>query len=682
MKSCQTEDLFTEMILERKHDNYVEVSVQTLDETPRNIVNDIQISNENDLGEHTDEGKKLCSNCHKLQQHTSLETVDTSIQTEIEEVIVDHASLCNTEMQGLKSSHQMSTVGVQNVPEIGTKISQTLNRTQSHHAQTDMTSDNCEIALKRSVADSGCQAFFVGRVASVQTDNIELPTDDQSINRNNSQKLNATEVTSALEPALQNFSQDVRLLVTEAVESHQNSLRDLMNKCIASEVKNLKDDMEDSLQQKSAQQSQETELKFSELTHHLNEVLQGQVDSLTEVCNKAATTENSNLANVLSQVNNNLETKFQDMRQEIGEIHNSVGSNEGRIVSHIQDVAKDVKESNDKVLKNLSDIQRESAVSSNEVCDKFTELTMPQFSGIQKAIENLNPSEDSGLSEDCTRGIVTRLDSLEKSLMISLEKSNVSQDLSSLDDELHRINDSLNKKLSALQLSIQSASSSGGMIEDTLESYIDKIKENNKQLLHALKTKTSESTTNINEALEENFHILQDHLRKVQQSMVQRINEVSQQVSATEDQKMSWLARQITEMASQVSGMQTNLLRVQSSLEAAQSLPSTGGALDETLISSLRTSNEQAVASLKFQNQSMIKLLESLQSEIHNSTQKPQSSSKDKAEIHHLRESLVEKEEELAKLYSSQESLQEKLRGQVFIHLIFITVALAEIHDG
>ncbi|XP_066987838.1 LOW QUALITY PROTEIN: interaptin-like [Macrobrachium rosenbergii] len=662
MKSCQTEDVYVNTQDSNKLSSSVEVSVQTMDEDSGKVAADHMTCGEKDNDSEVVK-EKLCSECLRLRDHIACETADISLQTDAEiESMANQSTFVCMETQTFQSSHDISSTGVQCVPEKEMKTCQTDNNAQSHHSQTEMTNDNCEVTLKKSFSESTSQTSYSGKVALVQTESTDFPTGVPLANGTECQNLNATEVVSTLEPVLQNFFQDFKSLVFEAMEGNQNLLQEKMDKSVANQINDLKSNMEKLLQQKSAEQTQETELKFKELSHDVSEILQRQVETVTEFCNKTALNDNSNIQEVVMQANNGLDSKFQDLRQAVGEMKQTQDSSEGKVAFQLENILKDAGQSNERIMKTLEDFQRENLNASNEICDKFNQL-MSDLANIRKSIQNLIHSEDRSFTEDNMKDIINRLNLVEKSLMVSIEKSHASQDVSSLESELCRINDGIHKKLSALQLSVQTVASAGRVDEDALDLCLEKLRENNKQLLNVFRAKASESTTNISEVIEENFHIIQEHLRKVQQSLAQRLNELSQDFSHTED-KMSCTSKQINEMASQVAGIQNNLLHIQSSLEALQSLPPAGGVLDEALVTSLRAGSEQVVSSLTFQYQSIIRLLESLQSEVHNTAMKAHGS-EDKTEIRHLKERLCEKEEEISGLRGSQESLQKKLRDQV-----------------
>ncbi|XP_064104609.1 interaptin-like isoform X2 [Macrobrachium nipponense] len=663
MKSCQTEDVYVNTQDSNKLLSSVEVSVQTMDDDSGKVAANHMTCNERGNDSEVVKGM-LCSECLRLRDPITFETADISLQTEaeVESTVANQSTFVCMETQTLQSSHDISSTGVQCVPEREMKTCQTDNNAHSHHSQTEMTNDNCEVTLKKSFSESTSQTSYSGKVALVQTEIMDFPTNVPLANGTECQNINATEVVSTLEPVLQNFFQDFKSLIFEAMEGNQNLLQEKMDKSVANQINDLKSNMEKLLQQQSVEQTQDTELKLKELSHDVSEILQRQVETVTEFCNKTAFNDNSNIQEVVMQANNGLDSKFQDLKQAVGEMKQSQDSSEGNVAFQLENILKDAGKSNEKIMKTLEDFQRENLNATSEVCDKFNKLRS-DLANIQKSIQNLIHSEDRSLTEDNMKDIISRLNLVEKSLMVSIEKSHASQDVSSLESELCKINDGLHKKLSALQLSVQAVASAGRVDEDALDLCLEKLRDNNKQLLNVFRAKASESTTNISEVIEENFHIIQDHLRKVQQSLAQRLNELSQDFSHTED-KMSCTSKQINEMASQVAGIQNNLLHIQSSLEALQSLPSAGGVLDEALVTSLRAGSEQVASSLTFQYQSIIRLLESLQREVHNTAMKTHGS-EDKTEIRHLKEKLCEKEEEISGLCNSQESLQKKLRDQV-----------------
>ncbi|KAK7071745.1 hypothetical protein SK128_005323, partial [Halocaridina rubra] len=665
MKSCQTEDIYAEIA---KTDGNTscgrDISIQAFI-IPERVQAGIQTVDVVDvIGDEDGECKGL--RCHCKQQN-ECEAKTVSLQTElVNDQIVKENIYIDAVTQYEKIYSEIESTGTQCIPEQKFKASQTLRNIQSQNLQTDFCNTNCNILYKKTVSDMSCQSSFPTRVATSQTDVCMLVENEKSFDKNEFHILSPTEVTSAFEPVLQNFTQDVKTLILEALEANQNSLQELMGHCLTNQITDLKGSVDLSLQQRYGEQTQETEVKFSEFSTRLEDILHDRVNTLTELCNnKVKTDEVPDIHSVLPQGNNSLQSKFEYLKSEVEELQRSQSTNKDCFLSNIALVMKDVEESSDKIMKYLNDKHIVNSNSSVEKHENVHQLMSSYMQELLGAIHSISHSqENSSNFIDQMNEIIKRLDNFEESCKSTLGIGNVSHDISQINKELSNIHEYIQKSLSHLQINLQAVDSNGRIDQEMMDTYMETLKDYNKQLVHTLKTKSSESTTNISEVLDENFLILQDHIRKIQQSLIQRINEASQQTSMAEDQKMSLISKQMTDLATLVSGMQTNLLRIQSSFEATQNLPSAGGIIDETLISSLRASNEQAISTLKFQNQSIIQLLESLQREIQSNVQKSTPSFRDNTEIYQLKEILSEKEEDLRRLRSYQESAQEKIRTQ------------------
>ncbi|XP_042216708.1 GRIP and coiled-coil domain-containing protein 2-like [Homarus americanus] len=314
----------------------------------------------------------------------------------------------------------------------------------------------------------------------------------------------------------------------------------------------------------------------------------------------------------------------------------------------------DLKETNGEIWTCVSDHRNESKDSSSRGFDDLKEQLVSRINELVRAVESSGRCDDSGASQSPVREIVDKLETLEKSLTLSMEKNYIANDISGI----QQVADDILKKIYIIEQSLQGVNNDMKSDQATLDERINDINESNKRLTHLLRSRTSE--TSLSEALEENFQIIQDHFKAPADVTPedQRGLRARQRLGGSEGR----LSKQVMEMTTQISGMQSGLLRVQSSLEAAQSSPSSSGIIDDTLISSSAT-NEQAISTLKFQNDSIIKQLEALQNELRSTVTQGQIS-RERREVCLLKEAINDKDNELVLLISAKETLQDKLRQQ------------------
>ncbi|XP_069190138.1 uveal autoantigen with coiled-coil domains and ankyrin repeats-like isoform X1 [Procambarus clarkii] len=549
---------------------------------------------------------------------------------------------------------------VQCTPERLIKSCQTQICTQTQSVQTSM--EGLCGSGEKAVNDSSSQTVTMIRQAAIQTDTVTSDCDSESSQKTVGESSQVQLIASAVEPILQTFSHDLESLIIEKNETSQTSVLEMIKQIIIGQIDKLECIINTSLQQTSSFQNRETQCQLSEGILHLQELLQNQLDTVTKMSDDVAGIKCSYLKDSITEVNSDIQSRFQNLREELDGLHQSQVSSE-QVMINISSSLGELKQNNDKFFNCISEYFQESRDSRSYGYNDMKQHFETHIGEVKKTLELSKCSDDSGVSDSLTRGIIDKLETLQKSFTMSVEKSCTVQDIYEVQDGIKKMSDDIQNKVSELEQSLQTANKDTRLDQTQINELMNTIKESNKQLMVLLKTRTSEANSNISEALEENFHIIQDHLHRLQQTVLKRINEVCDHVNIAEDEKVVWLSKQVMEMASQVSGMKSGILRVQSSMEATQSLPSSSGIIDEVLISSLKASNEQAVSTLKFQNQSIIQQLEVLQKEIHSTIVQGQIS-KDNKEVCALKEALNEKENELAKLTSCKENLQEKLQQQ------------------
>ncbi|XP_053636585.1 uveal autoantigen with coiled-coil domains and ankyrin repeats isoform X2 [Cherax quadricarinatus] len=654
MKSCQTEDIYLSA------EPHITTSVQTnmiLGDTKQSVTQtdpsltsaDVMVQTENNTensaAELQESGSSLSRECASASK---IKTVTTSAQTQQSLNSVSNI-LCTTNSVSAQ---------VQCIPETLIKSSQTQMDTQTQYTQTE-TAD-LHVCSEKKIIDSSSQTSTLIRQTAVQTDTVDSHCDSESFPQ--IQDVQVQLIASAVQPMLQNFSHDIESLVMEKNELSQTSVLEMIRTIIISQIDKLQSSINSSLQQTSSVHNEGIQHQLSEEISHLKPMLQNQLDTITKIYDDVAEIKSNYLKDVITEVNSDIESRLKALMNTIEGLQQSQGSS-GQVMLEIASTLKEFKQNNEQILKCISNCFQENRDFSSHEYNEIKHHFETQINEVKKALELSKQSDDSGVSESLTRGILEKLETLYNSFTQSVEKSCTVENIYGVQDGIKKMSENIQKKLFELEQGLQTVNSDTRLDQSVLDELMNSIKDSNNQLAGLLMSKTSEANSNISEALEENFHIIQDHLQRLQQTLLKRINEVSEHVNVSEDQKVVWLSKQVMEMASQVSGMKSGLLRVQSSLEASQSLPSSAGILDEALVSSLKASNDQVVSTINFQNQGIIQQLEALQKEIHSTVVQGQIS-KVKEEVNLLKEALNNKENELEKLAIIKENLQEKLQQQ------------------
>lgn len=579
-------------------------------------------------------------------------TITQFTQTECEERV--STSERGTQSERITMTHASS----QNTPQRAYKTCQTHFSTKSSSSQTD-SNDQDELGVERkSINNISCQTVFSRKQAGIQTDqqNFENCADPASESQ---RRLQTDTLTSALENILHDFSQDIKSVLQSSEEGHSSALDDI-NKSLCSQMAALTSSLATTLQQTSDSHSHEEVVEVQEGISHLQDTLQTQMEILKQISNGPPQAEMQNLFDAVEKLHLELKSNLNTLESKITEALQSHIQSQQEQNNRIASLM-DQKQENRQILTNISG--QLDKKSDNEM-ERFTDLKqqiVTQLTEIKKAIELSSVSEDSGISGNLSRGVVEKLDSIEKSLA---SPGGVSEELSGVQSGVHQLSDNLHKKVTALEELIRMVSSDSKLEQAALMEQTKAISDSNDHLTTLVNLRLSEANSDLSEAIEENFRIVQDQLLHLQQTILQRINEVSEHISIGEDKKGSNLARQMMEIASQVSGLHGGLLQLQSSMQQAHSMPLAGVAVDEALVSSLKLCHEQSTETLRFQNESIIKQLDALHKEICSSVIREQNL-KEQHEIQHLKESLKAKESELAALETTKDQLQEKLSQEV-----------------
>lgn len=587
---------------------------------------------------------------HKIEISTQF------TQTDSEEKVLT----CERETQSKIIT--MTHASCQNTPQRAFKTCQTHFNTKSFSSQTDTNVQDGFDVQRKAVNDSSCQTVSSNNQAGIQKDAFNF--ENHKVSQSN---LQTETFTSALENILQDFSQDIKSALHSSEEGHSSALDDI-NKSLNSQLAALTISLNTNLQQTSDSPSHEEVVEVQEGICQLQDTLQTQMEILKQLSNDPSQAGMQNLLDTVEKLHLELKSNLNALGSRIIESLQSHVASQQEQKTLIESLMNQ-KQENDKILTNISG---QLDKRSDHEMERFIDLKQQiaaQLTEIKKAIESSSVSEDSGISGNLTRGVVEKLDSIEKSLTFPDGRGCVSEELSGVQFGVQQLSNNLYQKVAVLEELIRMISSDSKLEQSALMEQTKAISDSNDHLTTLVKLRLSEANSDLSEAIEENFRIVQDQLLHLQQIILQRINEVSEHISVGEDKKGTNLARQMMEIASQVSGLQGGLVQLQTSVHQAHSTPMPGGGVDEVLVSSLKMYHEQATETLKLQNNSIIQQLEALQKEIHGNVLQGQNV-KEGHEVKLLKEFLKMKENELAAVEAIKEQLQEKLNQQVCLSLI------------
>lgn len=588
--------------------------------------------------------------------------VSRNIETHTQFTQTDPEQKASTSERGTQSKIiTMTHASSQNTPQRAFKTCQTHLSTKSCSSQTDNNVQDGVDTQRKALNDSSSQTASSNKQAGIQTDPFDSKKHINAVAVSQS-NLQTETLTAALENLLQDFSQDIKSVLQSSEESHSSALDDI-NKTLNSQIAALTSSLATNFQQNSDSHSHEEVLEVQEGICQLQDTLQTQMEILKQVSNDPSQAGMQNLLDTVEKLHLELKSNLNTLGSRIIEALQSHMQSQQEQKTLIASLMSQ-KQENDKILTNISG---QLDKRSDYEMERFVELKQQiatQLTEIKKVIELSSVSEDSGISGNLTRGVVEKLDSIEKSLTFPDGRGCVSEELSGVQFGVQQLSDNLHKKVAVLEELIRMVSSDSKLEQSALMEQTKAISDSNDHLTTLVKLRLSEANSDLSEAIEENFRIVQDQLLHLQQTILQRINEVSEHISIGEDKKGSNLARQMMEIASQVSGLHGGLVQLQTSVQQAHSTPMPGGGVDEVLVSSLKMCHEQATETLKLQNDSIIQQLEALQKEIHSNVVRGQNV-KEGHEVRLLRETLKEKESDLAAVEAAKEQLQEKLNQQV-----------------
>ena len=652
MKSCQTED-FLMAIAPRESVQAQTDWVCLSGGQNRQTQTTPSVSESFSQTEETEIKLSHLDSSHEL----NVESKTQSTQTEPKSMnMIEHAVID----KGTQSERvSMMHASCQNSPQRAFKSSQTQFITKSSFSQTDMTGLDVQ---KKGVSDSSCQAVVSNKQTGIQTEPVNSETIANIASAVTENDLQVQMITAALENILHDLSQDIKSALKSSEGDHSSVVEDI-NRVVSNQMSTLATSLTTTLQQTSESHSQEKLVEVQEGISQLQDTLQTQMEAVKELSNEPSQVELQNLHQTIEKVNLDLKSNLDNLGSRITEVLHTHASSHQEQKALIASLVEQ-KHENNKILTNISgQLDKTNGNDTERYLDLKQDIAA-QLSEIKKTIESSSVSEDSGISGNLTRGVVEKLDSIEKSLTLPGGKVCVTDELSGVQFGVQQLSHDLHTKISALEELIKLISSDSKQDQNALLEQTKTISDSNDHLTTLVKLRLSEANSDLSEAIEENFRIVQDHLLHLQQTVVQRINEVAEHITISEDKKASNLTRQMMEIISQVSGVHGGLAQLQSSVEEARSTPATGGMVDEAFISSFKTCHQQTSESLKFQTDSIIQQLERLQKEIQSSQMQGQNA-KDQREVQFLKEALKEKESELVTVQATREQLQDKLNQQV-----------------
>ncbi|KAG0730030.1 hypothetical protein GWK47_029149 [Chionoecetes opilio] len=460
---------------------------------------------------------------------------------------------------------------------------------------------------------------------------------------------------------IQGFSQDIKSVLKSSEDCHLSAVEDI-SRGLSNQIQTLASSLSPEPQHPMESHSHERLLQVQEGISQLQDTLQTQMEAVKELSSEPSQVELQNLHQTVERVNVDLKSDLDNLESRLSEALQNYASNHHEQKVLITSLVEQKHEDN-KILTNISGQLDERSGNDTERYLDLKQHIAAQLSEIKRAIESSSMSDDSGVSGNLTKGVVERLDSIEKSLVVPSGRGCVSEELSGVQGGVQQLSYDLHNRISTLEELIRAVNSDSKHDQTALMEQTKAIGDSNDHITTLVNLRLSEANSDLSEAIEENFRIVQDHMHHLQQAVVQRINEVAEHISVSEDKKGSNLTRQIMEIVSQVSGVHGDLAQLQSSVEQARSTPSAAGMADEALVSSLKTCHEQASESLKCQTDIIIKQLETLQKEIHNNLTQGQNA-REQHEVQFLKKTFKEKESEMAAVQAAREQLQDKLNQQ------------------
>ncbi|CAL4067070.1 unnamed protein product, partial [Meganyctiphanes norvegica] len=541
------------------------------------------------------------------------------------------------------------------------------------HVQTDMMMNNCEVVPQKQVVNSSCQTMSVSKQMGCQTDGeLSLITvDDQALSHTHQDLSSAPSLDVAhqlhkvLSPMIANLTQDMKTVIDESLGTNgqrEPEMREALTAALTDHLRILEDRLISRMQQSVLVQNEDVGHQQNEVLKRVQHQLTAQLDTLSQQQQQEAnrqfqlkSSEGQDYQQQISRLQSSFQRGMEDLRTDLTVLYGRQG-NTSRL-AQLEATLMTLTETNKQVQASLIRSVEESRVGSYEALQQMQSHLTTQLLEVQNVIKLaiMSKLSSADIQEEVSRSILGKLDTMEKSIVNSLTPV---WDTSEIEGEVRQLSHEVHKKINVLQKSMESSELEHKQLE--LLQHMNDLKESNKSLASLVKSRSA-SSVDVSEAVEENFHILQDHIRKLQTTLMAKVNELSQQTSIAEEQKTTWLSKQMSEITTQIAATQCNLSRLQTFVESSASLP-TSGHLDETILTTMKVSSDQSLASLKFQNQSVISLLESLQKEVHAALGKVKNSDVGtQKEVQIIQEQLIGREQEVSRLNSLKEDQKDKI---------------------
>ncbi|KAK4307174.1 hypothetical protein Pmani_021052 [Petrolisthes manimaculis] len=660
MKSCQTDDI--QILATTSQSTYSQTDIVCLSRLEASTQSDFTIAGSDVMIDHIVSNKDKKSNSSPVLSMTagSTKPVSSVAATQTEQM-EDHERV--TAVQDVRSA--MISTGVQHIPERVNKYSQVQIHSRSVHIQTQCHTKT-EVTDSRKMCDSSCQTILLSHQAASQTDPFCTKISDDSCMKNQEsgecEEKESSQInlfTSALDSLLQNFSVDIKASINEASLNNQTAGLQV-SKTVENHLNNLITNISSTLQQGLGENK--TLYQLEESLQHLKDTLQYQQDIIMRISDDATDIKSNNLQDIVQEVNSSIQLKLVSVEKELNNVQGSQDSNKKDIANLVLSL-KSLKDSNEKLEQLISQhltLNKNSDIS--EELDYLKQQLCEHLQMMRNVVEQGGSAEDSGVSFN--KSVMERLDTIEKSLSLSLGKNCTTEDISDLQHGIQRLSQDIDKKVFSLEGRM---ATKGEIMPDiqAVEDQLRGLKESTEGLTCVVRTGVSEQNAELSEALEENFQILQSHVQRLQQTLLQRINEVAERLNVAEDQQATQLSRQMSEVAMQVAGVHNQVMQVQAWVDRADSRPSTADTLDQALVSSLKASSDHTLSTLTQQNYSILNQLEALQREAQLSSSRGQVPSQAVSiELQHLKDNLREKENNLTQLQANHKDLQDKLHNQ------------------
>ncbi|XP_076058175.1 uncharacterized protein LOC143035252 [Oratosquilla oratoria] len=514
--------------------------------------------------------------------------------------------------------------------------------------QTETTLLNSEVHLKKlkqTVAILCCPSC---KVTATQTE-PHIITNEENMRPSDcrEEKLSFDDI-SCIKTMLNDYQNEIKMLLSDWEHHMEKSDREeWLSKEISVQMLNLKDNLDSHLSDISSSQHDLAIKKVnSEITDMKNEFMDELRKLKTEI-NSSSSTE------VVSHIEDLMHRDLMKIQKEVSNISHK---QESVIIPKLEQSEQSHK--NQYLSIDAQKKIEESLELQNKIVDQVNGSLGKQLEETLTFVKDFFSKTDENVFGKPVKDMMVTLKNLEDMIENGFKEASKTNEFD-WDQKVKDLTGTLTNKIDSLPSQICRPDENGSVLADVMNQFIQDIKESNWQISQLLKARDSSMTVEVNEAMEENFQIVQDQIIKLQQNLVHKINEVAHQGHLLDDERLQNHYQQVHEVSNQLSKFQNNLIKIQTSLDTMNSLPGTN-TVDESLLAVVRSSNEQVVTSLQHQSSSVVQLLETLQREVKNLSLNFERK-QDSGEVHSLHAVITEKEREMKCLAADKEKLQEKI---------------------